>query len=126
MSWRKRKYYGKNTNYSLIAKFRTENKTSEQFEIMLNNLSLEEIIALKLELASKPFGGKSYGLPIWYSIRDIVNDAVLKFALSTCRTKAEAARFLGINAQNFHKLVKKYNTENFFEETDKKDLTNNL
>ena len=36
---------------------------SEEFEIIFNNLSLEEVIGLKLELASKSsFNGKLYGL----------------------------------------------------------------
>jgi len=123
MVWKKRKYHGSNENYSLIKKLREEEKITEAFEIMLNTLSLEEIIGLKLELASKVFGGKAYGLPIWYSMKEIVQDAVLKYALSACRTKQEAARFLGINTSNFRALVKKYKTESFFEEKDKNNLT---
>ena len=53
MTWNKRKRYGIYKNYSLVNKLRKENKTTEEFEIMLNNLSLEEVIGLKLELASK-------------------------------------------------------------------------
>ena len=97
-----------------------EEKITEEFEIILNRLTLEEVIGLKLELASKVFGGKSYGLPIWHSMKDIVNDAVVKYALSACRTKKEAARFLGLKPQNFNKLLKKYNTESFFEKELKK------
>jgi hypothetical protein len=118
MTWNKKKPRGKNTRYSLIKKLREEEKSTEAFEIMLNNLSLEEIIGLKLELASKVFGGKSYGLPIWKSMKEIVQDAVLKYTLSACKSKREAARFLGIRQQNFNKLIKKYKTENFFENND--------
>ena len=117
MAWKKRKYYGKNSNYSLSKKLRNEEKTTEDFELILSHLSLEEVIGLKLELASKMFGGKCYGIPIFKSMRDIVNDAVLKYALSSCRTKKEAARFLGLSSQNFNKLLKKYNTESFFKKT---------
>ena len=107
MTWNKKKARGKNTRYSLVKKLRAEDKSTEEFEIMLNTLSLEEIIGLKLELASKVFGGKSYGLPIWKSMKEIVQDAVLKYALSACRTKREAARFLGMKRQNFNNLLKK-------------------
>ena len=117
MVWKKRKYHGKNAHYSLSNKLKRENKTTDDFEIALNKLSLEEVIGLKLELASKMFGGKCFGIPIYKSMRDIVNDAVLKYALSACRTKKEAARFLGLSSQNFNKLLKKYNVETFFEET---------
>lgn len=120
MTWNKRKYYGTLKNYSLINKLRKENKTTEEFEIMLNSLSLEEIIGLKLELASRTFGGNSYGLPIWKSMKEIIQDAVLKYTLSACRTKKEAARFLGLRHQNFNKLIKKYDTESFFENDIKK------
>jgi len=116
MTWKKRKYHGKNAHYSLSKKLKRENKITDDFEFVLNGLSLEEVIGLKLELASKMFGGKSYGIPIYKSMRDIVNDAVLKYALSTCRTKKEAARFLGLNSQNFNKLLKRYSVESFFEE----------
>ena len=85
---------------------------------MLNGLSLEDVIALKLELATRPFGGKGFGIPIWHSMREIVQDAVLKMALSSTRSKREAARFLGLIPQDFRKLMKKYKTESFFEEKD--------
>ena len=85
---------------------------------MLNGLSLEDVIALKLELATRPFGGKAFGIPIWHSMREIVQDAVLKMALSSTRSKREAARFLGLIPQDFRKLMKKYKTESFFEEKD--------
>jgi len=120
MNWKKRKWHGKNEHYSLAKKLLREEKITEEFEIILNRLTLEEVIGLKLELASKVFGGKSYGLPIWHSMKDIVNDAVIKYALSACRTKKEAARLLGLKSQNFNKLLKKYNTESFFEKELKK------
>ena len=116
MSWKKKKQYGKNEHYSLAKKLRSEEKINESFELMLNGLSLEEVIGLKLELASKFFRGKSYGLPIWYSMRELTQDAVLKYALSACRTKKEAARFLGVDPNNFRKIVKKYDIDSFFEE----------
>jgi|TARA_R100000008_G_scaffold65721_1_gene42685 hypothetical protein len=117
MVWKKKKRLsGKNAHYSISKKLRKENKSTEEFELMLNNLSLEDIIALKLELATKPFGGKCYGIPIWHSTREIVQDAMLKMALSTTRSKKEAARFLGLIPQDLRKLIKKYNTESFFEE----------
>ena len=70
----KNKNDGRNRYYSLSNKLRKEGKSSEEFEILFNNLSLEEVIGLKLELASK-FGlkGKMYGLPIWYSLLSLIH-----------------------------------------------------
>ena len=119
MAWnKKRRLFGKNAYYSISKKLRKESKSSEEFELMLNGLSLEDVIALKLELATRPFGGKSFGIPIWHSMREIVQDAVLKMALSSTRSKREAARFLGLIPQEFNKLIKKYKTESFFEKKD--------
>ena len=115
MSWNnKRKLYGANKDYSVIRKLRNDGKTNEKFEIMVGSLSLEELIALKLELASKTIGGKLYGLPLWYSLPDIVKDAVLKYALSATRSKKEAARFLGISISELNTNLKNYQTESFF------------
>ena len=114
---KKNKNIGRNHYYSLSNKLRKEGKTSEEFEILFNNLSLEEVIGLKLELASK-FGlrGKMYGLPIWYSLRTIVKDAVLKYAVSATRSKREAARFLGLHEQSLNILLRKHKVDKYFEE----------
>tara|TARA_R110000824_G_scaffold3309_2_gene15647 strand:+ start:1622 stop:1987 length:366 start_codon:yes stop_codon:yes gene_type:complete len=113
-----KKNNGKNRYYSLSKKLKREKRSSEEFEILLNSLSLEEVIGLKLELAAR-FGlnGKLYGFPIWNSIRIIVKDAVLKFALSATRSKKEGARFLGLNEKNFLILLKKHKIDNYFEES---------
>ena len=81
---------------------------------MLNSLSLEEIIALKLELSSKTQGSPLYGLPIWHSLNDIVKDAVLKFAISTTKTSSEAARFLGLDQSQLSPLIKKFKIYDYF------------
>ena len=117
---RKKRIYGKNKNYSLINKFLKEEKINEKFLFTLNNLSLEEIIALKLEKAAKNSGGNIYGIPIWNSLRDITRDACLKFAISATRTKAEAASFLGISISTLKEYLEKYEIKSFFEEKDEK------
>jgi len=121
MTWnKKKKIQGKNKYYSISNKLRKENKSHDEFEVMLNNLTLEEIIGLKLELAAKSVGGCLYGIPIFSAIPYLVRDAILKYSLSATKSKKEAARFLGIKLDHFKKLIKKYNIENYF-----KDLDNN-
>jgi len=117
VTWKnKKKPYGANRNYSIIRKLRSENKSNEQFEVMISALSLEELIALKLDLAAKSIGGKMYSFPLWYSIPEMSRAAVLKYVLSASRTKMEAARFLGVNKEYFYRLLKKYDSESFFKE----------
>ena len=108
----------KKKSYSIIRKLRKEGKLPEEMEIFVSNLSLEDLIALKLEISSRPVSGKLFGMPIWKSIPFIVRDAVLKTAISVCRTKVDAANLIGMDVDKMDNLLKKYNTIDFFEETD--------
>lgn len=120
ISWkRKPNYSGKNKNYSIINKLRKDKKSNEEFEVMLSNLSLEEVIALKLELSTRPVSNRLFGIPIWHSLHNIVQDAVFKYAISATRTQAEAMRFLGLKEESFHTLKKKFGLEDYF--IDKED-----
>ena len=104
----------KRKSYSLSRKLRREGKTSPESEVAINSLSLEEIIGLKLEMASKSAGGLLYGLPLWYSLPLIVKEAVLLYAISACKTNLEAARFLGIDKVYLSGLLKKYDIDRYF------------
>tara|TARA_R100001510_G_C7458212_1_gene79938 strand:- start:52 stop:396 length:345 start_codon:yes stop_codon:yes gene_type:complete len=108
----------KKKSYSIIRKLRKEGNLPEEMEIFVSNLSLEDLIALKLEISSRPVSGKLFGIPIWKSIPFIVRDAVLKTAISVCRTKVDAANLIGMDVDKMDNLLKKYNTIDFFEETD--------
>jgi len=112
---KKKKNYGKNVNYSISRKLKKEKRISDDFEVMLNSLTLEEIIALRLENGAKCINNKLYGFPIWSAIPYIVKEALLICALSITRSKGEAARFLGLNRPQFKQLVKRYNVESYFE-----------
>ena len=106
---------GRNRDYSISNKLRKDGKSSEEFEIIFNNLSLEEVIGLKLELASKSaFKGKLYGLPLWYSVPSSVKAAILKYAMSATRSKREAARFLGLNELVLKNLIRKHKIDDYF------------
>lgn len=125
MAWNKKRriHKGINSDYSLVRKLRKDKRSNYEFEIMLNSLTLEEVIALKLELAAHAAGGALYGLPLWHSLKDIVQDAVLKYTFSATRTKGEAMRFLGLTPSHFYKLQEKFKIEEYFSE---KVLDNSL
>ena len=115
MSWKKKKkLYGTNKNYSLARKLRREGKTTEEFEMMLNSISLEELIGLKLELASSAVDNKLFGLALWNGMPFIVREAVFKYAFSASRTKTECMNFLGLKPKNFFEISKNYKVESFF------------
>jgi len=81
---------------------------------MVNNLTLEELIAAKLELSSKTLGTPLYGLPIWKHMNEITQEAVLMFAISVTSNPIEAATYLGLKPYDFKKLVKKYKLYTYF------------
>ena len=118
MTWtKKRKNHwtsGKNRYFSLSKQLRREKKSSDEFEIILNRLTLEEIIGLKLELASKAAGSALYGLPLLHSLKDIVQEAIITYAVSATRTYGEAARFLGINDAQLRYFRRKFQIDETF------------
>tara|TARA_R100001509_G_C4827089_1_gene201939 strand:- start:407 stop:784 length:378 start_codon:yes stop_codon:yes gene_type:complete len=125
MSWKNKKKKNtvtKYSKYSIINKLKSEKKITDSTLNNINNISLEDLIAIKLELSTRYLYGKFYGLPIWRLTRHAVTDALLKTALSIARTKKEAARFLGVDYMEFNRYIKKYNTISFFEETEKEVL----
>ena len=110
MPWKKklRERKGKSYNYSLRKKLKKDKKITDDFEIMLSTLTLEEIIGLRLELASLYINNKLYNFPIYKSIKYITKEACLKFALSATRTYGDAASFLGMNESDLRKEIKKF------------------
>ena len=101
--------------YSIANKLKKEGKTSEEFEIMLASLTLEEIIGLRLELAAKSVDYKLYGLNMWQSVPNIVKEGILKYVYSAARSKGEMASFLGIDKVLLKRLLKKYNISSYFQ-----------
>ena len=100
--------------YSVSRLLKNESRSNSEFEKMLSNLSLEEVIALKLEISSRELKGKLYSFPLWKAVPHIAKDAVVKFSLSITKSKGDAARLLGVSPENFYKLCKKYDTDEYF------------
>ena len=75
---------------------------------MLSALTLEEVIGLKLECASRLTNGKLYGFNLWSNIVDITKEALFNAVISMTSTNKEASRVLGINLTTFKGLKKKY------------------
>jgi hypothetical protein len=110
VTWTKKlkEYKGKNYHYSLREKLKREKRITDEFESVLSSLTLEEIIGLKLELASSYINNRLYGIPIWSSTYYVCREACLKYALSACRSMKDAASLLGINESDFRKEIKRF------------------
>ena len=82
--------------------------------ININNLSLEDLIAIKLELSANNINNRLYGFDLWRQSNNIVKEALLKFAVSTTKSKKDAARFLGLTYLEFKRVMTKYNVDQYF------------
>jgi len=102
-------------NYSFISVLRKDKKVNDAFLNLLSSLTIEEILAIKLELSVKMTKHKFYNFPLWKSLPSICKDAILRFVLSACESKRDGARMLGIDIREFDKLILKYKTEKLFD-----------
>ena len=109
--WQKKRneVKGKSYYYSTINKLKKEKKIDEVFLSRISSLTLEELIAIKLETAARYINNKLYGFQIWRSMGSICKEAVLHFALSSTRSLTDAASLLGISTLDLKENMKKYN-----------------
>ena len=103
-------------NKSIASKLIDDGIASEELLVLFNSISLEDIIALKLELSSKILKNRFYGFDIWRNSGYIVKDALLKFAISNTNSKKNAARFLNLDYSSFSRLIKKFKVDKYFNE----------
>jgi len=96
------------TNTSIINILKDQNLIDDRTLVAVNSISLEDLIAVKLELACNHINNRLYGLDVWRNSVYIVKDALLKFAISTTNSKKDAARFLGLTYNEFKLACKKF------------------
>lgn len=114
---KKKKSFSNRKNYSIINKLLKSGLVNEYFLTMIQQLTLEDLIAVKLEMATRTSGVTGlYGIPMYKNTIHIVKDAMLKFALSAAKTKSDAASFLGISLKKLLEEIKKYDVKGYFEE----------
>ena len=103
-------------NKSVILALKAKNLLNDSLLVGINSLSLEDLIAIKLELSANHINNRPFGFDIWRKSGYIIKEALLKFALSTTNSKKDAARFLGLTYNDFKKAIRKYKVTTFFEE----------
>jgi len=103
-------------NKSVILALKAKNLLDDSLLVCINSLTLEDLIAIKLELSARHLNNRPYGFDIWRKSGYIIKEALLKFAVSTTHSKKDAARFLGLTYSEFKKVMRKYKVENYFED----------
>jgi hypothetical protein len=99
------------SNKSIIKNLKDQNKINDNILTEINSLSIEDLIAVKFELSANNINNRLYGFDIWRQSDYIIKEAILKFAISTTKSKKDAARFLGLTYLEFKRLVKKYKAD---------------
>tara|TARA_R110002110_G_scaffold401350_1_gene618176 strand:- start:1073 stop:1351 length:279 start_codon:yes stop_codon:yes gene_type:complete len=84
--------------------------------VNINKLSLEDLIAVKLELSANNINNRLYGFDLWRQSNKIIKEALLKFAISTTNSKKDAARFLGLTYTEFSRVLKLFEVKEYFTE----------
>tara|TARA_X000001388_G_C2173657_1_gene100791 strand:+ start:339 stop:650 length:312 start_codon:yes stop_codon:yes gene_type:complete len=96
-------------DFNFKKKLTKEKKIDNKFCQQLHNLTLEELIALKLQLATSTVKGKLYGFPILKFTNNIVKESVINFAISVTDSYREAAKVLGISHIEIYNYAKNNN-----------------
>ena len=96
-----------NKEYNSILKQINKKFKNKDFEFVLSNLTLEEIVQAKLELSSRSLNEKLFGYPLYNNIQNIVKESLVKFAFNFCDTKERAYSILGLNKAQLIRYMKK-------------------
>jgi hypothetical protein len=106
--------------YSLSASLKKKNKSDEHFENVLKRLSLEEVIALKIEVNLREANTLFLGIPIYKNISHSAKIGVLLAAISASNSLKEAGAVIGLTEFEFVKRMVKYRMSSYFNDEIKK------
>jgi hypothetical protein len=82
---------------------------SNELLVLISSLTLEDLIAIKIELSSLHLKNRLFGLDIWKKIDYITKEALMRVAISCTKSNSEAARFLGITLNDYRLNLQKFN-----------------
>ena len=99
-------------NYNFKKELVKNNKIDNKFCDQLHSLTLEELITLKLQLATENLKGKFYGFPVIKFVNNIVKESLVRFAISSTDSYREAAKVLGLSHVELYTYIKKHNLLN--------------
>lgn len=93
---------------SFISELREEGRIDSHFLDKVSDLTIEELIAIKLEHSAKLMSGKLYNFPLWYTLPYMVRDALMNFVSRNCKTKMDMSNVLGVPYNDFIQMYRKY------------------
>jgi hypothetical protein len=102
------------SQYSIIKILKDQGQINDFILTQINSLSIEDLLAVKFELSANNINNRLYGFDIWRQTANITKEALLKFAISTTKSKKDAARFLGLTYSEFKRVSAKYKVNDYF------------
>ena len=103
------KFTSDNENYNLKNSLLKEGKIDKDFIEKLKFLKLEELITLKLISSTELLNNK-----LLKYAQDICKEAIVRFALSSAKSRGEASLMIGMKKADFIHYIKEYGlTEKF-------------
>jgi hypothetical protein len=94
-------------------KLKTDKKITEEFEELLQELSLEELIAIKLHVSTKFLNGK-LTLHIFENLYHSILSILIIYGLFNYRDLKQVATFLGVDVQKIIEVMKQTNLYKYF------------
>lgn len=96
-----------NKYHSLLKEINNRFKNKD-FEYIVSNLTLEDLIIAKLELSAKGLNEKLFGYPLYNNIQHITKESLVRFALRFCNSQEKAANMLGLDVRQLKSYIRKH------------------
>lgn len=98
----------KENKYDSVLKNINNKFVNKNFEFILSNITLEDLITAKLELSARSLNGKLFGYPIYKNVQHITRESLVRFALRFCNSQEKAANLLGLSVRELKSYIKKH------------------
>ena len=98
-------------NYSKISELKKMNKIDDQFVFYVESLSLEDLLAVKIESVTRNLNFKFFNFPLWKSFHTITSEALITAVFGIASNNSEAARILGIDLKQYKNYLSKFGYE---------------
>jgi len=98
-------------NHSIISQLKNLNKIDDQFVFYIENLSLEELISIKLESTLRSLNFKFFNFPLWHNTHKIVSEALVNAAINLSNNNSEASRLLGLDLSQYRNYLAEFGYE---------------
>ena len=103
-------------DYTVSKTLRKRGKSNEYFENLVARLTIEELVALKIELSMRDANTALMGLPIFRNLAKMAKCGALMAAIGLSNKFEHPSSILGMEPEHFKFNVRKYDIMRFFDD----------